>query len=323
MWAQRAEGLNMKAWRLVAANEPLRLVELDEPRPGPGEVVIDVRAAGLCHSDVGFLDGTLTAMLPRLPITLGHEVAGTVSEIGSQVDGLTVGDRVVVGGPEGFAPGWAADGGFAEKCLTKASGLLRLPDTVTFDQAATATDAGQTAYAAIVAAGKLRPGDRVGVVGLGGLGLTGARIAKLIGAEVHAAEPKRDVWDVAKAQGVATIVEDVSELTPLNLDTIVDFAGFGTTTAGAITAVRPGGLVVQVGLGTVEATISTSALVLKAVTLRGARGGTDPRHLEAVVDYMATGDLRIPTSPIDFHEIPDAIERLAAGHVVGRFVALM
>lgn len=312
----------MKAWQLIAPNEPLRLVELDEPHPGPGEVVIDVCAAGLCHSDVGFLDGTLTALLPKLPMTLGHEVAGTVSEIGPQVNGLTVGDRVVVGGPEDFAPGWAADGGFAEKCLTKAAGLLRLPETVTFDQAATATDAGQTAYGAIVAAGEVQPGDRVGIVGLGGLGLTGARIAHLKGAEVHAAEPKVDVWEVAKAQGVTTIVEDVSELARFNLDTIVDFAGFGSTTAGAIDAVRPGGRVVQVGLGQLEATISTASLVLKAVTLRGSRGGTDPRHLEAVVEHMAAGDLQIQTNLIGFDEIPDAIERLTAGRVIGRFVAV-
>jgi alcohol dehydrogenase, propanol-preferring len=311
----------VKAWQLIAADQPLRLTELDDPHPGSGEVVIDVRAAGLCHSDVGFLDGTLTSMLPSLPMTLGHEVAGTVSEIGPQVTGFTVGDRVVVSGPADFAPGWAVDGGFADKCLTKAAGLLRLPDTVAFDQAATATDAGQTAYAAIMAAGKLRPGDRVGIIGLGGLGLTGARIATLGGAEVHAAEPKTDVWEVAQAQGVTTVVADVSELAPLNLDMIVDFAGFGDTTAGAINAVRPGGLVVQVGLGKPEATISTAALVLKAVTLRGARGGTDPRHLEAVIDYMAIGQLQIPTNPIGFDEIPDAIEQLAAGRVIGRFVA--
>src|SRR6185312_10704431 len=236
--------------------------------------------------------------------------------------GLTVGDRVVVGGPEDFAPGWAVDGGFAEKCLTRAAGLLKLPDTVTFDQAATATDAGQTAYGAIIAAGGVRPGDRVGIVGLGGLGLTGARIAHLKGAEVYAAEPKLDVWEVAKAQGVTTIVEDVSELTPFSLDTIVDFAGFGSTTAGAINAVRPGGRVVQVGLGQLEATISTESLVLKAVTLRGSRGGTDPRHLEAVIGHMATGGLQIQTNLIGFDEIPDAIERLRAGRVVGRFVAV-
>ena len=87
------------------------------------------------------MDGTLTAMLPPLPMILGHEVAGVVSAIGPGVEGVSTGDRVVIGGPEDFAPGWSVDGGFATKCLAKARGLITLPDTVDFVQGATATDA--------------------------------------------------------------------------------------------------------------------------------------------------------------------------------------
>ncbi len=311
----------MKAWHLTGANQPLELVNVDDPVAGSGEVVIEVRAAGLCHSDVGFLDGTLTALLPKLPMVLGHEVAGVVAELGPDVEGFEVGDRVVVGGPEDFAPGWAVDGGFAEKCLVKCSGLIKLPDTVDFDQAATATDAGQTAYGAVVSGGEIKPGDRVGIVGLGGLGLTGARIAVLKGTEVYAAEPRHDVWKAATEQGVREIFDHVTELTSLELDVIVDFAGFGTTTADAINAVKIGGRVVQVGLGKLEATISTASLVYKAVTLRGWRGGTDPNHLKAVIEHMAAGELRIQTAPVGFEDIPNAIERLQAGNVVGRLVA--
>ena len=65
----------MKAWLFTGVEEPLQLIEREDPRPGPGQVVVDVRAAGLCHSDVGFIDGTLTWMLPKLPMILGHEVA--------------------------------------------------------------------------------------------------------------------------------------------------------------------------------------------------------------------------------------------------------
>lgn len=76
----------MTAWQLTAPNEPLRRIEREDPQPGPGQVV--VRAAGICHSDGGFLDGTLTPMLPKLPMALGHEVAGVVSEIGPEVSGV-------------------------------------------------------------------------------------------------------------------------------------------------------------------------------------------------------------------------------------------
>ena len=87
-----------------------------------------------------------------------------------------------------------------------------------------------------------------------------------------------------------------------DLDVIFDFAGFGTTTAGAISTVHPGGRVVVVGLGRNEATISTAELVYKSVTLRGSRGG-QPGALESVLDLMAAGELTINTTTIGFEEI--------------------
>ena len=311
----------MKAWQLTGANEPLRRIEREDPRPGPGQAVVAVRAAGICHSDVGFVDGTLTPMLAKLPLVLGHEVAGVVAEVGPDVSDLHPGDRVAAFGDQ-LAPGWSIDGGFADKFLGQVTGLMKLPDAVDFVQAATATDAGQTAYGAVMGAGKLRAGERIGIIGLGGLGLTGARIAVLAGAQVYAADPKRATWLLAKQRGVLEIVEDASDLAPFSLDVIVDFAGFGTTTADALSAVRPGGRVIQVGLGRNEATISTADLVVKALTLRGARGGR-PMDFRAVIDLIAKGDLSIHASTTTFEEIPEAIERLKGGDVIGRIVALM
>ena len=311
----------MKAWQLTAANEPLRRIEREDPRPGPGQAVVAVRAAGICHSDVGFVDGTLTPMLAKLPLVLGHEVAGVVAEVGPDVSDLHPGDRVAAFGDQ-LAPGWSIDGGFADKFLGQVTGLMKLPDAVDFVQAATATDAGQTAYGAVMGAGKLRAGERIGIIGLGGLGLTGARVAVLAGAQVYAADPKRATWLLAKQRGVLEIVEDASDLAPFSLDVIVDFAGFGTTTADALSAVRPGGRVIQVGLGRNEATISTADLVVKALTLRGARGGR-PMDFRAVIDLIAKGDLSIHASTTTFEEIPEAIERLKGGDVIGRIVALM
>ncbi len=120
--------------------------------------------------------------------------------------------------------------------VSGARARIRLPGSVSFVQGASAVDAGATSYGGAVHSADLKAGDRIGIVGLGGLGLTGARLAVLLGAEVHAAEPRRETWPIAKERGVISIVEDVLELAPLQLDTIVDFAGFGTTTAGAISA---------------------------------------------------------------------------------------
>ena len=312
----------MKAWLFTGAHEPLQLIERETPRAGPNQLVVEVRGAGLCHSDVGVLDGTITDLLPmRPPLILGHEVAGVVTEVGPGVTAFRPGDRVVASGDEAFCPGWSADGGYATHCLLATSCALKLPDEVDFVQGAAATDAGQTSYGAVMGTGELKRGQRVGIVGLGGLGMTGARIAVLNGAaEVYAAEPRREVWDVARRQGVKEVVEDVMALAPYELDLIVDFAGFGVTTAGAIMAVKTGGLVVQVGLGVSEATISTAVLVGKSVTLRGSKGGR-PGDTEKVLAHMQKGELSIQATGIGFDEIPEGLERLEKGGVVGRLVA--
>jgi len=311
----------MKGCLFTGAHEPLQLIERETPPPGPSEVVVAVRASGLCHSDVGRMDGTLTPYMPKKPpIILGHEVAGVVVEAGEGVTDYAVGDRVVASGTIAYCPGRQADGGYATHCVLPTHCLIRLPDTVSFVQGAAATDAGQTSHSALMVAGELCAGQRVGIVGLGGLGMTGARIAVLNGAEVYAAEPRREAWAAAREQGVVAMTDDVRELAQYGLDLIVDFAGFGETTAGAISAVRAGGLVVQVGLGRTEATISTMDLIGKGVTLRGSGGGRKSDTI-AVLDHMARGDLAIEATTIGFDAIPEGLERLARGGVVGRIVA--
>ncbi len=311
----------MKAWLFTGAHQPLQLIERETPRAGPGEVVLDVRAAGLCHSDVGRMDGTLTPFMPKKPpIVLGHEIAGVVTEVGPGSSEYRIGDRVVVSGAMDSCPGRTMDGGYATHCLVPARHLIRLPDAVGFVQGAAATDAGQTSYGALMNAGQLRSGQRVGIVGLGGLGMTAARIAVVHGAVVYAAEPRQDAWAAAKSQGVVAVVKDVRELAQFEPDLIVDFAGFGDTTSGAISAVRHGGLVVQVGLGRTHATISTMELISKTVTLRGSAGGR-PSDTAAVLGHMAKGELAIKATAIRFDEIAEGLDRLAQGGVVGRIVA--
>ena len=117
-----------------------------------------------------------------------------------------------------------------------------------------------------------------------------------------------------------TTSEAVLDMVGLGLDLIVDFAGFGETTAGAIRAVKVGGRVVQVGLGRTAATISTMELVGKSVTLVGSGGG-QPENTAAVIAHMARGELTIEASAIGFDEIPAGLARLEAGGVVGRIVA--
>jgi len=310
----------MKAWRLTAAHEPLVLTDVPEPVAGPGEVVIDVKAASLCHSDVGFLDGTLTGILGFTPITLGHEIAGVVSAIGEGVTGVAVGDRVGV--PTAFGgPGQAIDGGFAEKVKVGRDWVLHLPDAVPFEQAAPATDAGMTAYHALKLGG-VAAGTKLGIIGAGGLGSLAIQFAVGLGAEVYVAEVNEGVWDAATGYGATAVAKDIADFAETGLEVIVDYAGFGTTLAGAIDVVAPKGTVVQVGLGRERADISAQNIVFKELTILGSSAGTH-EDCAAVMDLIAAGKASSILNEISFDQIGEAVEKLAQGGVVGRYVALL
>ncbi len=312
----------MKAWQFTGTHEPLVLREIDEPVPSAGEVLIDIKAAGLCHSDVGLLhhDSFSLPESAHLPLTLGHEIAGVISQVGADVTGHNVGDRVALAGVGEAVAGIHRDGGYTFQVTARPDVLVRIPALVSFEQAAAGTDAGATAHHAVIVAGQVTKGDRVAVVGFGGLGQIGARIAVLAGCEVDVAEIKQDVWALAHQVGATRVVSDVTELADARPDVIIDFAGFGTTTAAAIETVRPGGRVVQVGMGRLAATISTKTLILNQVTLVGCLGG-DKDDIAGVYDLMDTGELDPTISTIGFEEIPAGLDRLARGEVVGRLVA--
>ncbi len=312
----------MKAWQFTGTREPLVLTEVDEPVASAAEVLVEIRAAGLCHSDVGLLheDGFPLPSGARLPLTLGHEVAGVVRQVGAGVTGHRVGDRVALAVVGERVAGIHRDGGYTFALTADPDVLVPIPAGVSFEQAAAGTDAGATAHHAVVVAGQITQGDRVGIIGLGGLGQIGARVATLAGCEVHVAEVKQDIWPLARELGATSVVTDITELADRQLDVIVDFAGFGTTTAAAVETVRPGGRVVQVGMGRLTATISTRALILNQVTLVGCLGG-DKGDIAGIYHLIDTGELDPALSVIGFEEIPEGLDRLARGEVVGRLVA--
>lgn len=312
----------MKAWQFTNTNEPLVLNDIPEPSAAPGGVVIDIKAAGLCHSDVGVLDdpGWLETLAFR-PITIGHEVAGVITEVGEGVTDWKVGDPVALcpTTPAG-APGYVFNGGFSYKCAVDTQALVRIPDGVDFIQAATATDAGMTSYSALTKGGDVGPGDKIGIIGLGGLGQIAARVAVLKGAEVYVAEINESVWGMAKEIGVKEISGSILDFKDRGLTKVVDYAGFGQTTTDAIEAVSIGGTVVLVGMGKLEANISTLRMILSQVTLIGSNGGT-PEDVAAIMDLYKEGGLKPRLTIIDFDEIPQGINDLRDGKVVGRLVA--
>jgi propanol-preferring alcohol dehydrogenase len=306
---------------LEAYGQPLRLVEKPDPVPGAGEVVIDVKGSGLCHSDVMAMQDLGTTI--GLNTILGHEMAGVISAVGPGVTEWQVGDRASVCPTGGkLTPGFFYDGGFADKHLSTLEYLVRVPDGIPWELAAMMTDAGMTSYHALVKRGGLQSGQKVGIIGLGGLGQIAARVAVLIGADVHVAEPKRDVWDLGRRLGVTDFVADAADWAGHDFDLIVDYAGFGTTTAAAIKAVRFDGAVVVVGLGVQESTISIGAMVSNKVRLLASRGGTT-QDIAELYEFVARGELTPELTTIGFDDIPAGIQQLAEGKVTGRLVAVI
>ncbi len=315
----------MKAWRFYGTGKPLQLDEVPEPTAGPGEVVVKVKAAGVCHSDVSALDDEgWASAFTTMPHTFGHENAGVITEVGEGMEHWKVGDRVGLNPmlPDGTAIGYAhIDGGYGPYVLATEGNLVTLPDEVSFELGAMATDAGLTAYHALVAVGEAKKGMKVGIIGLGGLGYIGARVAVLLGCEVYAADVSESARALKEEIGVTEVASDITEFKDKGLELIVDYAGFGSTTAGAVETLVEHGTLVQVGLGRLESTINTYPFVINQLNLRGSKSGTKD-DLAALYDLMKSGELNPPMNLITQADIPEAIDNLRKGGVVGRYIAV-
>ena len=315
----------MQSWRFYGTNKPMVLEEAPEPHAGPGEVVVKVKAAGLCHSDVSALDDPgWMGLFPRIPVTLGHENAGVITEVGEGMDQWKVGDRVGLAPvmPDGDAIGYGQwDGGYGPLLRATDANLVKLPDEVSFELGAMATDAGLTAYHAMVATGGAKKGMKVGVIGLGGLGYIGARAAVLLGAEVYGAEISAKTRELADEIGLAGVADSIEAFKDKGLELIVDYAGFGTTTSAAIETLAEFGTLVQVGMGKLESTINTYPIIINQLTVRGSKSGTK-EDLAALYELMRSGQLNPPMNLITQADIADSLDKLRAGGVVGRYIAV-
>lgn len=167
-WAETTQKVNkegnfMKAWHFVGTGKDFVLVDIPEPQVSPGKVIVDVKAAGLCHSDVGILqDPKWLATMKELPVVPGHETAGVISAVGEGVTGFKVGDRVAAT-PMVELVGYMINGACEEKIELLPESLIPIPDGVSFAQAAAATDAGMTSVGALTTGG-VQAGMKVGII---------------------------------------------------------------------------------------------------------------------------------------------------------------
>ena len=211
----------MKAVRMVESGKPLELQRIPIPSAGEEDVLVRVRAAGICHSDAHYRAGR--SLMGRMPITLGHEVAGEVEWVGAQVSTVRAGDRVCLhyniscgdcyyckSGKEQFCItvkmiGHHVDGGYAEYIALPARNAIPLPEEISFEEGATLMCASATALHAL-RRGRVKDGETVAVFGVGGLGLSAIQLAKALGAvEVYAVDIKQDKLEMASEYGAIPI----------------------------------------------------------------------------------------------------------------------
>jgi len=272
----------MKAARLHRIHEKLSFDRIPVPKTSASDVLIDVRASGICHSDVNYRDGV--APVAKLPIILGHEIAGVVAEKGARVKGLEIGDRVIVhyvsscgrcrychSDRENLCVkyemiGKDVDGGFAEYSCVPARSTVPLPNRMPFEQGAIMGCAVSTAYHALNR-GRLKRGETVGVIGVGGLGMHAVQLAKKIFHADQVVAVDRFNWKLkhAKRFGATDIVnvENQDATTAMGrltdgvfADVVVDFVGHEKTIRQGINLVAKGGRLVIVGIGAKSVTIS-------------------------------------------------------------------
>lgn len=314
----------MKGWQFTKTHVAPKLIEKEDPKAKPGWVVIDVKAAGLCHSDVAALEQeSWMSLITAAPCIFGHECAGVISEVGEGVEGFKIGDRVGVcpiDPTTGAAIGYAYDGGYATKCLVPAPSLVHIPDGVSFVQGAAATDAGMTSYHALFTEGQAKKGMKVGIIGIGGLGQFAAQMAVIAGCEVYAVDVSPEARSLAEKIGCKAVFDDTAKLGTVKPDLIVDYAGFGTTTEEATKAVKLAGTVVLVGMGVSKFELDTITMITNQVKLKGSNGGT-PEDIAGVYEFFKTGKLNPQLTTIPFEEIDKGLEKLKRGEVKGRLVA--
>jgi alcohol dehydrogenase, propanol-preferring len=341
----------MKAIRLTAWEQPAQLVEVPTPEPGPGEVLVQVAGAGLCHSDLHVMHWPAGSLPYELPFTLGHEVAGTVAALGAGAEGLEPGEPVLVYGPWGCgrcpacavgaehlceAPrraggaGLGRDGGLAEYIVVPSPRLTVPLDGLDPIAAAPLADAGLTPYHAVRRAlHLLGPGTSAIVIGVGGLGHVAVQLLKALSpARVVAVDRRDEALEVATRSG-ADIALQATALAAAELQraaggrgaaVVVDCVGSDETLALAAGAVAPGGHVSLVGLAGGTFPMRFASVPLETSVIFSNWGTRS--ELADVVALARDGAIEIAIERVPLAGVPAAYERLAAGDARGRLVAV-
>lgn len=325
--------------------QPLALRQLPLPVPEDDEVLVQVRASGVCHSDLHILDGDTAPFraITKPGLILGHEVVGTVVQRGAGVKNLELGQRVGVAwmhwscgrcetcrdGLENLCratltTGLRVDGGYAQFMRAKADFALPVPDGLGDAEAAPLFCAGVTSFRAVRNAG-VGPGQRVAVVGVGGLGHLAVQIARALGAEVIALDVAEDKLAAARALGAAHAFDARAAETPKAVRALGGAHVAVVTSAAraaydlAIKTLRPGGTLAVVGLPPEPLSFAALQLVGGEFRIVGSSIGTRD-DLRATLAMAAAGQLHCHAETRPLADVNAVLDEMRAGRIGARVV---
>jgi alcohol dehydrogenase, propanol-preferring len=335
----------MKAAVLREFKAPLTIEEFEKPNPGPQDVLIEVEACGVCHSDLHVADGDWPPIvrITKRPLVLGHEVAGRVVEKGALVDHLKVGDPVGVPwlhwscgecdycreGNENLCvkqqiTGVTVDGGYAEFVKAPASHALKIPDGLSCAEAAPLFCAGVTVYRALKHS-NIQFGQRLAVFGVGGLGHLAVQIGVGLGAIVSAVDVSEEKLAQAKSLGASTILNATTTSVVRELRRVGGMHTALVTSASkaaydaAFPCVRGGGMLLVVGLPSESICFPAISMAASEVRIRASSVGTR-QDLREVLAMAAAGKIRSQVTPRPLAQANEVLSELRRGAISGRVV---
>ncbi|WP_185173717.1 NAD(P)-dependent alcohol dehydrogenase [Rothia nasimurium] len=339
--------ITVKALQKFGPDQPFKVTEIERRDPREDDVVIKIEAAGICHSDIHTIHNEWGEA--HFPLAVGHEIAGTVEAVGSAVTKFKVGDRVGVGclvnscgeceqcaagfennclnGSVGTynskdVDGTITQGGYAQKVTVNERFVLRIPDALDFDVAAPLLCAGITTYLPLARWG-VKPGMKVAVMGLGGLGHMGVQIAAAMGAEVTVLSRSLKKADAAAKLGasrtLATTDENFFTDHRGEFDLILNTISAPISLDAYLGLLKPRGILSVVGLPPESLDVHMFSLVGGGKVLTGNNIGGIPETQE-MLDFCAEHGIGAVIEKIGVDEVDAAYERVVAGDVQFRVV---
>jgi propanol-preferring alcohol dehydrogenase len=311
--------------------------EVPDPRPANNQVLIKIKACGVCHSNLHMIEGEFKVFgVPaKLPIVPGHEIAGVVEEVGRDVRGVEVGDRVGVQvlyescrtceycltGNENLcldrkATGETVDGGYAEYIVAPYDFIYRLPESLGFEEAAPLFCPGVTAYRAVRRAG-VRMGQKAAVIGIGGVGHMSLQFAKLAGAETTAVDRSDAQLNLARELGAdhTLLSEQVEEYVKERgkFDVVMVHAPSQKAVDQATKIVKRGGTILMAVLGQMNVLFPEEVKIIPSVI--GSR-----QDMKETLEIASTRRLKVKYTTYKLNEAEQTLTKLKKGQIIGRAV---